>query len=253
MNKNSVRQLLNVVGLVIALVVNVLATQLPLNGITTAQVSDRFPALFVPAGYVFAIWGVIYLGLIAFTVYQALPAHRDNPRLQKMGLLFFFSNILNSIWLFTYHYLQLGLGLVVISIFLLVLIRIYTVLEIGVHKVKPAEFWLVNLPFSIYLGWLTVATIANATQLLYSLNWNGFGLSGEVWTVIMLTAAVIISALVSLTRRDAAFALVLVWAFVGISAKQAAVPVVANAARLAAIAVVALYLASLVLKPKEVK
>lgn len=253
MNKNSVRQLLNVVGLVIALVVNVLATQLPLNGITTAQVSDRFPALFVPAGYVFAIWGVIYLGLIAFTVYQALPAQRENPRLQKLGLLFLLSNILNSIWLFTYHYLQLGLGLVVISLFLLVLIRIYTVLEIGVRKFKPAEFWLVNVPFSIYLGWLTVATIANATQLLYSLNWKGFGLSGEVWTVIMLAAAVIISALVSFTRRDAAYALVLVWAFVGISVKQTAVPVVANAARLAAVAVVALYLAVLALKPRKSK
>lgn len=253
MNKNSVRQLLNVVGLVIALVVNVLATQLPLNGITTAQVSDRFPALFVPAGYVFAIWGVIYLGLIAFTVYQALPAQRENPRLQKLGLLFLLSNILNSIWLFTYHYLQLGLGLVVISLFLLVLIRIYTVLEIGVRKFKPAEFWLVNVPFSIYLGWLTVATIANATQLLYSLNWKGFGLSGEVWTVIMLAAAVIISALVSFTRLDAAYALVLVWAFVGISVKQTAVPVVANAARLAAVAVVALYLAVLALKPRKSK
>lgn len=253
MNKNSIRQLLNVIGLVIALVVNVLATQLPLNGITTAEVSDRFPALFVPAGYVFAIWGVIYLGLIAFTIYQALPAQRENPRLQKMGLLFFFSNILNSIWLFTYHYLQLGLGLVLITLFLLVLIRIYTMLEIGVRKVKPAEFWLVNLPFSIYLGWLTVATIANATQLLYSLNWNGFGLSGEVWTVMMLVAAVIISGLVSFTRRDAAFALVLIWAFVGISVKQAPVPMVANAARLAAGAVAALYLVSLALKPRKAK
>ena len=193
------------------------------------------------------------MGLIAFTVYQALPAQRENPRLQKLGLLFLLSNILNSIWLFTYHYLQLGLGLVVISLFLLVLIRIYTVLEIGVRKFKPAEFWLVNVPFSIYLGWLTVATIANATQLLYSLNWKGFGLSGEVWTVIMLAAAVIISALVSFTRRDAAYALVLVWAFVGISVKQTAVPVVANAARLAAVAVVALYLAVLALKPRKSK
>lgn len=193
------------------------------------------------------------MGLIAFTVYQALPAQRENPRLQKLGLLFLLSNILNSIWLFTYHYLQLGLGLVVISLFLLVLIRIYTVLEIGVRKFKPAEFWLVNVPFSIYLGWLTVATIANATQLLYSLNWKGFGLSGEVWTVIMLAAAVIISALVSFTRLDAAYALVLVWAFVGISVKQTAVPVVANAARLAAVAVVALYLAVLALKPRKSK
>jgi benzodiazapine receptor len=251
MNKNTVRQLLNVIGLVIALVVNVLATQLPLNGITPAQVSDRFPALFVPAGYVFAIWGVIYLGLIAFTIYQALPSQRENPRLQKMGLLFFFSNILNSLWLFSYHYLQLGLGLVIISIFLFILIRIYTVLEIGKKKVGTAEFWLVNLPFSIYLGWLTVATIANATQLLYSLNWNGFGISGEVWTLVMLTAAVIISVLVSSSRRDAAFALVLVWAFVGISVKQSAVPMVANGAMVAAAAVAILYLLYLILKPKK--
>jgi translocator protein len=252
MNKNTVRQILNVAGLVIALLVNFLATQLPLNGITTAQVSDRFPALFVPAGYVFAIWGVIYLGLIAFTVYQALPSQRENPRLQKIGMLFFFSNIVNSIWLFSYHYLQLGLGLVLISVFLAILIRIYVVLDIGRRKAKPAEFWLVDLPFSIYLGWLTVATIANATQLLYSLNWNGFGISAELWTLVMLAAAVIISALVSFTRRDLAYALVLVWAFVGISNKQSAFPLVSNGALVAAAAVAVIYLAALLFKPKNV-
>jgi translocator protein len=135
-------------------------------------------------------------------------------------------------------------------VFLYVLIRIYTVLEIGVRKVKPLEFWLVNLPFSIYLGWLTVATIANATQLLYSLNWNGFGISAEIWAVIILFTAVVISALVSFTRRDAAYALVLIWAFIGISIKQSAVPLVVNAARLASLAVAAFYLVSMVLKPR---
>jgi benzodiazapine receptor len=253
MNKNLQRQLLNVLGLVIALAVNALAVLLPLNGLTTAQVSDRFPVLIVPPGYVFSIWGIIYLGLIAFTIYQALPQQRDNPRLQKMGLWFFFSSLANALWLVSFQYLQFGLAMIIMLALLGILIRIYTGLGIGKEIVKPVERWLVNLPFSIYLGWITVAAIANAAQLLFSLNWNGFGIAAEVWTLIMLAAAVIISALVSFTRRDAGYSLVLVWALTGIATKQAALPLVSSAAWLAAAAVVVFLVLSIVLKPVRTK
>jgi translocator protein len=253
MNKNLQRQLLNVLGLVIALAVNALATLLPLNGLNTAQISDRFPVLIVPAGYVFSIWGIIYLGLIAFTIYQALPKQGENPRLQKIGLWFFFSSLVNALWLVAFHFLQFGLAMIIMLVLLGILIRIYTGLGIGKLIVKPVERWLVNLPFSIYLGWITVAAIANAAQLLYSLNWNGFGITAQVWTLIMLVAAVVISALVSFTRRDIGYSLVLVWAFTGIAVKQASLPLVSSAAWLAAAAVVLFLALSNVLKPVRTK
>ena len=253
MNKNLQRQLLNVVGLVIALAVNATATLLPLNGLNTGQISDRYPVLIVPAGYVFSIWGIIYLGLIAFSVYQALPGQRENPRLQKLGLWFFFSSLVNAIWLVSFHYLQFGLAMVIMLILLGILIRIYTLLAIGKEIVKPVERWLVNLPFSVYLGWITVAAIANAAQLLYSLNWNGFGVAPEIWTLIMLMAAVVISALVSFTRRDVGYSLVLVWALAGIAIKQFALPIVSGAAWLAAAAVVVFLALAILLKPVRTK
>lgn len=253
MNKNLQRQLLNVVGLVIAMAVNATATLLPLNGLNTAQISDRYPVLIVPAGYVFSIWGIIYLGLIAFGVYQALPGQRENPRLQKLGLWFFFSSLANALWLVSFHYLQFGLAMVMMLILLGILIRIYTLLAIGKEIFKPVERWLVNLPFSIYLGWITVAAIANASQLLYSLNWNGFGVAPEIWTLIMLMAAVVISALVSFTRRDVGYSLVLVWALAGIAIKQFALPIVSGAAWLAAAAVVVFLALAILLKPVRTK
>jgi benzodiazapine receptor len=253
MNKNLQRQLLNGLGLVIALAVNALAVLLPLNGLTTAQVSDRYPVLIVPPGYVFSIWGIIYLGLIAFTLYQVLPQQRDNPRLYKMGLWFFFSSLANALWLVSFQYLQFGLAMVIMLVLLGILIRIYIGLGIGKEIVKPMERWLVNLPFSIYLGWITVAAIANAAQLLYSLNWNGFGIAAQLWTLVMLVAAVIISALVSFTRRDVGYSLVLVWAFTGIAVKQAALPLVSSAAWLAAAAVVVFLTLSIVLRPVRTK
>lgn len=249
MNKDLSRQLLNVIGLIFALVINALATTLPLNGITTQQISDTFPVMFTPAGYVFSIWGIIYLGLIAFTIYQALPSQRENPRLRILGLLFLVSNLLNAFWLVSFHYLQFWLAMILMIGLLVVLIRIYLLLGIGREKVKPVERWLVNLPFSIYLGWISVATIANAAQLLYSLKWNGFGIGPEIWTIIMLAAAVLISGLMSFTRKDIGHALVLIWAFIGIAVKPFLLPIVANAAWVAAGVVGILLLLGLLLKP----
>jgi hypothetical protein len=114
------------------------------------------------------------------------------------------------------------------------LIAIYLRLDIGRGKVSNAEKWAVHIPFSIYLGWITVATIANTTQLLYYLGWNGWGISAEIWAVIMLAAGVVISAIMSYTRVDIAYSLVLVWAYIGIARKHADTPLVANSALVAA-------------------
>ena len=230
MNKNVLRQSVNVLAVIATIVINGLANALPLNGQTTGEISDRFQVYFVPAGYVFSIWGLIYLGLIVFAVFQALPAQRDNPRLCRIGYLFAASCLANIVWLFLWHYEQFPLTLLAMLSLLVLLIVIYLRLRIGQVAVSSAEKWLVHVPFSIYLGWITVATIANATSLLEYSNWSGWGVSDEVWAIIMLVAGASIASVVTLTRGDIAYMLVVVWAFVGIAIKHTETPVVATAA-----------------------
>ncbi len=221
---------INIVAVIVTLVVNGLANIIPFNGQTTAAISDKFPVYFVPAGYVFAIWGVIYIGLIAFGVYQALPRQRDNPRLKRIGYLFALSCLANSVWIPLWHYEFFPLTVVVMLALLLLLIAIYVRLDIGRRRVTAIEKWCVDIPFSIYLGWISVATIANITDLLYYWKWDGFGINPQWWAVLLLMAASAISLAMSVMRRDIAFLLVIIWAFAGIADKQASAPLVANAA-----------------------
>lgn len=213
------RQILVILTTLITLAANGLANALPLNNLTTGEISDRFQVYFVPAGYVFSIWGLIYLGLIAFTVFQALPSQRNNPRLDRIGGWVILANLANALWIFLWHYEQFPLTLLSMLTLLVSLIIIYLRLEIGRTSVQAAETWLVRIPFSIYLGWITVATIANITALLDILNWNGFGIAPDVWMVIVLVAVLAISALMNFTRRDAAYTAVILWALAGIGVK----------------------------------
>jgi len=234
MNKNTLRQLANAVSVVIALTVNILASTLPLNGQNTGEISDRFLVYFVPAGYVFAIWGIIYIGWIAFAIYQFLPSQKENPRLQKLGYLFALSGIFNAAWLFCWHYNQFGLSVLVMLILLGLLIASYLRLDIGRTSVSSAERWCVDIPFSVYLGWITVATVANVTDYLFSINWSGWGIGAQPWAVIMIAVASVLGLLMALTRRDAAYLLVLVWSFAGIAIKQTTSPMVSTSAWIAA-------------------
>jgi hypothetical protein len=228
--KDIVRQVVNVVAVIGTLIVNGLANALPLNGLTTGEISDRFEVYFVPAGYVFSIWGLIYLALIGFAIYQALPAQRENPRLQSVGYLFAFSCAANVAWLFLWHYEQFLWSVMAMVALLLSLILIYLRLGIGRIEVSTAERWLVQVPFSVYLGWVTVATIANVTSVLDYVSWGGWGIAPQMWAVIMLVVGAGIATAVGLTRGDVAYMLVIVWAFVGIAVKHAATPTVAIAA-----------------------
>lgn len=233
MNRDTLRQVLVIIAAFATIIFNIMANTLPLNGLNTGELSDRFQIFFVPAGYVFSIWGLIYLGIIAYAIFQALPAQKENPRLRSIGYLFILSCLANIAWLFLWHYEFFEFTLIAMGALLSSLIAIYLRLDIGRAKVSNAEKWAVHIPFSIYLGWITVATIANTTQLLYYLDWNGWGISAELWAVIMLAAGVVISAIMSYTRADIAYSLVLVWAYIGIAAKHADTPLVANSALVA--------------------
>jgi benzodiazapine receptor len=232
LNKDTLRQVVNVLAVVATIAINGLADALPLNGQTTGEISDRFQVYFVPAGYAFSIWGLIYIALVAFAVYQALPSQQGNPRLRRVGYLFALSCLANIAWLFLWHYERFPLTLVAMFTLLLLLIAIYLRLDIGLGRVRisTAEKWLVHVPFSIYLGWITVATIANVTTVLDYLNWSGWGIGAQAWAVIMLVAGLGIASAVSLTRGDIAYMLVIAWAFAGIAVKQAGTPLVAIAA-----------------------
>jgi benzodiazapine receptor len=232
--RDIVRQIAVVLSTIAVIVVNGLANALPLNGQSTGEISDRFEVYFVPAGYVFSIWGLIYLALIGYSIYQALPAQRENSRLRRIGYLYVLSCAANIAWLFLWHYEIFEITIVAMVALLLLLIGIYLILGIGRSRVPAGETWLVRVPFSIYLGWITVATIANATSLLDYLNWNGWGISAEVWAIIMLMAAAIIGSAVSITRGDVAYVAVLVWAFAGIAVKHGYTTSVAIAAWVAA-------------------
>jgi benzodiazapine receptor len=244
--RDTFRQILTVVAVVATIVVNALANILPFNGQQTGAISDRFAIYFVPAGYVFSIWGLIYLGLIAYAIFQALPAQRENPRLRSIGGLFLVSSVANIAWIFLWHYEVFPATLPVMLVLLGSLIAIYLRLGTGRTSVSRAETWLVRVPFSIYLGWITVATVANATQLLYFLGWNGGAIGPEAWTVVMLAVAVVLAWLMAITRRDVTYLLVLVWAFIGIASKHAGTPVVSSAAWVATVLVAAAVLWSIV-------
>jgi len=221
-------RILNILGLLLVLVVNTLASVLPLNGITTGEISDSIPSLFTPAGYVFSIWGVIYLFLIGFSIFQALPSQKDNPRLIRLGLWFFISCIFNSAWIFLWHYGLFNLSLAVMVALLISLIGVYMSSGIGKldklqksektfsTKIRKIEYWFIDISFGIYLGWISVATIANVSTVLIKANWNAFGISSQIWTTILIIIAGILGGLMVIKRNEIAYPLVLIWAFLGI-------------------------------------
>ena len=246
MSKDSVRQLANVLSVGLALVINILASTLPLNGQNTGEISDRLPTYFTPAGYIFSIWFIIFVGWIAFAVYQALPAQKENPRLRRLGYVFALSGVFNAAWLFCWHYNQLALSVVVMLVLLGLLIASYLRLDVGKTPARGVEKWSVDVPMSVYLGWISVATVANISGWLYSIQWDGFGISPQVWAVIMIVVASLLGALMTVLRRDSGYVFVLAWAFAGIGVKQAAAPLVANTAWAAAILMLGLAIFSIV-------
>ena len=221
MNKNILRQISVVLAVIATVTLNILANALPFNNINTVVISDSFPLYITPAGYVFSIWGVIYLGLLAFAIYQALPNQRDNPRLQATGWLLILSCIANVAWLFCWHFgfqtSWFWLTEVAMLALLGLLIMIYLRLGTGVTSVSTAETWAIRVPISIYLGWISVATIANTTIVLYSFGWTGEGIAPAL-TILLLLVALVLGVLMLARHRDVAYALVLVWAFIGIGA-----------------------------------
>ncbi|ANC77068.1 hypothetical protein ABE65_009740 [Fictibacillus phosphorivorans] len=209
------RAILNIVALAAVIFVNYLANALPLNGQTTGELSAKYNVLITPAGYVFSIWGLIYLLLTIWVIVQVLPQNRDKPVYENIGLWFVLNCILNCTWIFVWHYEFLGLSWLVMIGLLLSLIMIYTKIQ---NQDNKSPF--VRLPFSVYLGWISVATIVNTAVVLKYSGWNGFALSSVTWTVIMLLVGTGLAIFFTLLNKDVIYPLVFVWAYVGIGVRH---------------------------------
>lgn len=215
-------KILVTVTYIIMVVTNYLANALPLNGRETGEISDAYENLFAPAGITFSIWGVIYLLLAIHILYQWGVFYRDGvgngALLSKIGVLFSVSSLANTAWVFAWHYDQILLSTLLIASILAILATI--VVTLRNHALTDREYWLVRVPFSVYFGWITVATVANITVFLVSIGWDGFGISIDVWAMIIIAVAALIGTLVMLRNHDYAYGVVLLWAFTGILIKH---------------------------------
>jgi len=190
---------------------NYLANALPLNNKTTGQLSGLYPNLFVPAGITFSIWGVIYLLLAAYCIIQ-FNAHSKIIAV-RIGWLFALSCVMNGLWIVAWHFEKLSLSLLIMIVLLVSLILINLM-------IRELPFGIIKLAFGIYLGWICIATIANVTALLVSIQWNGFGIREDVWAITMIAAGTLIVTLTLIKFNNPFIGLSVIWAFTGIIIKR---------------------------------
>lgn len=215
--------IISLVGLAVVVLVNWLANWIPFNDQTTGQIANRNPVPFQPAGWAFSIWGLIYVLLFVFVVYSFLPAGRHSSRIQRVGPLFLVANIANISWLLLWHYNVVGASLIAMVVLLASLLGIYSLLwrrADNPGKVPVLRRLIVRVPFSVYLGWIAVAILANIQIWMSRGGWDGgpFGLQG--WAVIFLVAGVLVAAAIAFFAHDAAYPLVFVWGYLGIAQEQ---------------------------------
>ncbi|MGL5195815.1 MAG: tryptophan-rich sensory protein, partial [Chroococcales cyanobacterium] len=218
-----------------------LANLFPFNDITIGEISNEIfrNVLIIPANYAFSIWGLIYVGLISFAIYQFLPAQRHHPRLRRMSYLLVLASLAQISWIFLFEYLQFGWSVLAMLIILGSLILTYLRLQIGKERVPPREKWLVNIPLSIYLAWISVATVVNIASTLYAWGWDDPNIL-VFWTVIMLGVSAAIAAVATIQRGDTAFNLVFVWAYIAIAVRQSQYVVIVSTALALAIGLILL-------------
>lgn len=225
---NTFMSVINVVLFLGMVTVNGLANGLPINGINTGEVSALYPNLFVPAGLTFSIWGLIYLLLLLFVVnnlYLSIRNRTDVLIPVKAQIAFALTCVFNMCWIFFWHYKLVFLSLLAMLGLLISLIYLY----LKVDELRLTNVWdrvATLLPVSIYFGWISVATIANVTALLVSLNWGGWGIPEHVWTVIMMIVGTVLGILMLLRHKCLMYPLVILWAYTGIIIKRSAQMVV---------------------------
>ncbi len=230
-NNPKILQILNILAIIATIIVNAVVEIIPVNGVTSKDVSDFYPSLFTPPGWVFSIWSVIYTLLIIFMIYQALPSQREASYLKTTVMFFVVGGLINTSWLILFHYAYNATGLyvftpILIGLFLVLMLYTYIKLEIGKVNVPLKQKLVVHLPISVYAGWVSLAVIANIASVLNVVIPGIPIATQELWTALVIIVALVLAMLMLVIRRDAAYGLVVVWASFGISTIQMAVPLV---------------------------
>lgn len=242
------------VFLILMLALNGMANALPLNGVNTGQLSDEIPNLFVPAGLTFAIWGLIYALLIGYVI--AVFKEAVSPSITEVwapadGMLFSANAVLNAVWILAWHWRLIPLSLLIMAGILGTLIVMMernhkrtTGSVTATAQGEPVLRFFLRVPILVYLGWICVATIANATALFVTLGWNGWGLDPLVWTIVVIAVGAAVGMYLAVARGAVSASLVVIWAYAGVILKRSGIeatsslPIIVAAS--AGIAVVAL-------------
>ncbi len=225
------------IAILATLTINVLSNFFPPRGANIGQIANTtlLGVQITPANYAFAIWGLIYIGLIAYGIYQLRPAQRRDPTLQRVSTLLIVACVAQIVWVYLFTMSLFWFSVIAMLVILLSLIGAYLQLGIGKARVLRDRFWFAHIPFSIYLGWISVASIVNVASALYISNWNGWGISGAIWTAIMLVVATAIAAIIAMQRADITFTCVFIWAYIAIAIRQIDNPIIWITAVLGAI------------------
>jgi hypothetical protein len=240
--------------------VNALANILPINGYNTGQISAFYPNAFVPAGFTFSIWGVIYLLLLAYTIgltYYSIQ-RQQHPKafilIERINTYFLLTCVLNMAWIVSWHYLQIELSVLIMLLFLSTLIQLFLKTRTLVLDLNFTQKFILQTPFIVYLGWISVATIANITALLVAYKWTAWSIAPAYWSAAMILIAIVLAVLMLRKFKVVEFALVVAWALWGIyNAQGPAAPILAKltAAGIGILITAALF--TLIQKPRKNK
>lgn len=213
---------INLIAIITGFGMNVLSNLRPVNGLNVGEISNQYfqDVLIIPANYAFIIWGLIYLGLISFGVYQLRLAQTNQSYRAQGGYLITIASLAQIIWLVLFMLRLFSLSVVAMAVILISLILLYLRLGVAVKSASQRYQWLVYKPVSLYLAWISVATIINVAIAIYALDWRGWVLTPVMWTVIMLVVSAILGIIVTYRRRDRVFGGVLIWAWIAIALKQ---------------------------------
>jgi hypothetical protein len=241
-NSGSGLAIATLTAILATLTINVLSNFFPPQGLNIGEIANTIlqGVQITPANYAFAIWGLIYLGLITYGIYQLHPSRRSEPPIRRASSFLIIACLAQIIWVYLFTTQLFWLSVVAMLGILLSLIAAYLHLGIGRVRASRSQRWQAFAPFSIYLGWISVATVVNVASALYSNGWTGWGISDVGWTVIMLIVSAIVAAVVAVQRTDVAFTLVFVWAYGAIAIRQLDTPAIWITALVGAIALIGL-------------
>ncbi|MBM3402526.1 MAG: hypothetical protein FJY21_09495 [Bacteroidetes bacterium] len=224
--KTRILAILNLIALGFQLLMSFMV-QLKLFSVgDVGQVSEKYDTVFAPAGLTFAIWGLIYLSLLGFTIfhlYQSFvkkSSYQTNQDTNHIGWLFFVNNIATGFWLLAWVNERLLVSVLLILIQLLTLIKINIKSQTSISEGSIKSMIFTHYPLSIYFAWICIATLANISAWLKSTGWNGFGISESYWVIILIALATLLTLFMVFVRSNIPFGLVVLWALYGIILKR---------------------------------